>query len=135
MECAHDVSLFDRLITKIESMITQMDKLTHEINDGYAGGAVEGYTDATLTAIHQTQKNVHLLFPKFAFQINELDFWVTGMNPLWPKLEPQDGSPVVRSLQVGYAYVPSFKNNFKISTQSFPTKKRNICLKEFFWPS
>lgn len=69
-------------------------------------------------------------FPNLPFKLyNELDFWVTGMNPLWPKLESQDGSPVARSLQVGYAYVPSFKNNFKISMQSFPTKKRKHMFK------
>lgn len=59
--CAHDVSLFDRLITKIASMVDDMDKLTHTINDVYAGGAVEGYTEAILAVIHQTNKNVQQL--------------------------------------------------------------------------
>lgn len=41
-------TLLLRLIAKLSDIVTVLDKILADINEVYAGGAVEGYTDESL---------------------------------------------------------------------------------------
>ena len=53
-----------RLITKLGDKVTELDDLHGKINDVYANGAVEGYSEQSLGPILQKSSYDHPAIPK-----------------------------------------------------------------------